>query len=377
VWWPAICCLTLGCSHFLNSTDDEADLSQFDCVYSPAKRRGPVPGRSAMMALSGGKEGAKKSGPERSSPGGASPVESASPALGHTPAASAALQQLQQQQQILLQHTLDSARLSALGLSSSSYDAADAARARNPDTTDSGNEPPLSQRTRLDPAAVPGQSRLGAVPWTVMQHTKLLNVQDPVGDRCRSYYNLSINELYKIPPTPTEEEYFYQVLLPLQPASLSSLGDSSLAAAALTGTARGQLYEQRVALVRSRIPGSQLSALAAARFAELALGAITQHELSLALELANAVVHCLREAVVVKDLESISLPVPMIHQIAKAYFLLGVFRAYRGDMGRYFKYRRVCLTYLSSIEVSCVGPLSLLSLLRFEVSLSHFDCSGR
>ena len=33
------------------------------------------------------------------------------------------------------------------------------------------------------------------------------------------------------------------------------------------------------------------------------------------------------------------------------YFLLGIFWAFRGDMSRYFKYRRVCMSYLTKIEV--------------------------
>jgi hypothetical protein len=38
-------------------------------------------------------------------------------------------------------------------------------------------------------------------------------------------------------------------------------------------------------------------------------------------------------------------------EVARSYFLLGVFRAFRGDMLRYFKYRRVCLTYVSKLDV--------------------------
>mmetsp|Transcript_44018 Transcript_44018/g.49043 ORF Transcript_44018/g.49043 Transcript_44018/m.49043 type:complete len:183 (-) Transcript_44018:1410-1958(-) len=92
------------------------------------------------------------------------------------------------------------------------------------------------------------------------------------------------------------------------------------------------------------IPGTHLAALSAARFAEVSLGAIVHNEISLAMELCNAVVHCLKE--------SVQEPVqpPYMFEVARSYFLLAIFRAFRGDMVRYFKYRRVCLTYVSKLE---------------------------
>jgi hypothetical protein len=93
------------------------------------------------------------------------------------------------------------------------------------------------------------------------------------------------------------------------------------------------------------IPGTHLAALSAARFAEVALGAIVHNEVSLGMELCNAVVHCLKESV------QEQVQPPYMFEVARSYFLLGVFRAFRGDMLRYFKYRRVCLTYVSKLEV--------------------------
>ena len=126
------------------------------------------------------------------------------------------------------------------------------------------------------------------------------------------YFNLSINELYQFPPTPSDQDY--------------------CRAHGLT-----------------MLTGPHLAALSAARFAEVALGALVHNEVSLAMELCNAVVHCLRE--------SVQSPVQKAYMfiVAKAYFLLGVFRAFRGDMDRYFKYRRVCMTYLGKLEVSFGG----------------------
>ena len=64
------------------------------------------------------------------------------------------------------------------------------------------------------------------------------------------------------------------------------------------------------------------------------------------MELYNATVHSLRECL--KD------PVKPEYgfEVARAYFLLGTFRAFRGDMVRYFKYRRGCMSHLSKLEVS-------------------------
>ena len=115
------------------------------------------------------------------------------------------------------------------------------------------------------------------------------------------------------------------------------------------------------------IPGTHLAALSAARFAEVALGAIVHNEVSLAMELCNAVVHCLRE--------SVQEPVqpPYMFEVARSYFLLGVFRAFRGDMVRYFKYRRVCLTYVSKLEVRFQIPSSFELLSCFSSHVYTFQ----
>jgi hypothetical protein len=120
------------------------------------------------------------------------------------------------------------------------------------------------------------------------QHSALLEPTNPVGNTLRSYYQLSINEMFCLPCTE----------------------------------------------------------LSASKFAELALGALVKDDVSLAHELCNAVVHCLHEALR-NDFSG-------SYDIAKTYYLVGVFRVFRGDFGRYFKYRRVCLTYLSKLPVSCL-----------------------
>lgn len=163
------------------------------------------------------------------------------------------------------------------------------------------------------------------VPRTIAAHTHLLELSDPDGSRLRAYYRLSVDELFGFPPTPTDEEYCMRLNIP--------------------------------GMTPRMIPGTHLAALSAARFAEVALGAVVHNEVSLGMELCNAVVHCLRE--------SVQEPVqpPYMFEVARSYFLLGVFRAFRGDMVRYFKYRRVCLTYVSKLEVGFVEDSFVVFLL--------------
>lgn len=175
-----------------------------------------------------------------------------------------------------------------------------------------------TRRMKLDQPK-PSATDANGVPRTIAAHTHLLELSDPDGSRLRAYYRLSVDELFGFPPTPTDEEYCLRLNIP--------------------------------GMTPRMIPGTHLAALSAARFAEVALGAIVHNEVSLGMELCNAVVHCLRE--------SVQEPVqpPYMFEVARSYFLLGVFRAFRGDMVRYFKYRRVCLTYISKLEVS-FSPLT-------------------
>ena len=145
-------------------------------------------------------------------------------------------------------------------------------------------------------------------------HLILLSKSSVEGNRLRSYYELSINELLNLPPIPSDEEYCKRLPVPLQSPAL--------------------------------LPRFDLAALNAARFAELALGAMVSDQIGLSLELSNATVTCLRECV-----EEPIHPSCM-YDVARAYFLHGLLRSVRGDMDRYFKYRRVCLTHLNRMGVS-------------------------
>ncbi len=170
------------------------------------------------------------------------------------------------------------------------------------------------------------------VPKTIAAHTHLLELSDPDGSRLRAYYRLSVDEVFGFPPTPTDEEYCARLNIP--------------------------------GMTPRMIPGTHLAALSAARFAEVALGAIVHNETPLAMELCNAVVHCLKE--------SVQEPVqpPYMFEVARSYFLLAVFRSFRGDMIRYFKYRRVCLTYVSKLEVCLLLQLIGLGCCLFFIFFS-------
>ena len=184
------------------------------------------------------------------------------------------------------------------------------------DAKDEGQPP--TQRSRTS-ASANGDSHGGSddvgvgFPKSVLHHLPLLDKSNADGNRLRSYYDLSVDELFCLPPIPTDEEYCSRLKVPINP---------------------------------SLLPRFDLAALQAARFAEISLGALANNQVALGLELSNATVMCLRECV-----EEPVHPSCM-YDVARAYLLHGIFRSFRGDMVRYFKYRRVCLTHISQLDVS-------------------------
>jgi len=146
---------------------------------------------------------------------------------------------------------------------------------------------------------------------STMANSELLQQSNVEGNLLRSYYNSSINELFGFPPIPTDDEYC---------AKLSHV------------------------ITPNMLPSFDSAALRAARFSEVALGALVNNQVALALELSNATVMSLRECV-----EEPVHPNCMF-ELARAYLLHGFFRSLRGDMVRYFKYRRVCLTHLTQLD---------------------------
>uniref|UniRef100_A0A6U1RUS0 Uncharacterized protein n=1 Tax=Cyclophora tenuis TaxID=216820 RepID=A0A6U1RUS0_CYCTE len=170
----------------------------------------------------------------------------------------------------------------------------------------------------------------GSAPDTVAAHLPLLERNSVDGNRLRAFYRLSVDELFTLPPIPTDEHYC-----------------------------------ERMGVSIRLMPKADLQALKAGRFAEMALGAIVHNEVSLAMELCNATVHCLRDCV--KERPSSHY----VFEVARGYFLLGIFRAFRGDMTRYFKYRRVCLTHLSHLEKGSRDTELLLAAIAYLDSWAY------
>lgn len=145
------------------------------------------------------------------------------------------------------------------------------------------------------------------------QYLRLLSKSSLEGNRLRSYYELSVNELLNLPPIPSDEEYCRSLPIPLENPRL--------------------------------LPRFDLAALNSARFAELAIGAHVSNQAVLSTELSNATVACLKDCV-----EEPIHPMCMF-DMARAYFLHAFLLSVKGDLERYFKYRRVCLTSISRMDV--------------------------
>lgn len=299
------------------------DPAEFECVYSPAKRRGPVPGRSGQT---------RKASEAFSRPmvNGLENDWQAAGGLGGVQS----MEELQLRQMMLQNMGAGAAATGLGGLDPTGGGFLESQQAAiqqqlnliqqlqaQQNLSERGIQEP-EQPTRKMKIQKSQPAETNGVPRTIASHTHLLELSDPDGSRLRAYYRLSVDEIFGFPPTPTDEEYCVRLNIP--------------------------------GMTPRHIPGTHLAALSAARFAEVALGAIVHNEVALGMELCNAVVHCLRE--------SVQEPVqpPYMFEVARSYFLLGVFRAFRGDMVRYFKYRRVCLTYVSKLEVSDFYRMTLL-----------------
>lgn len=191
---------------------------------------------------------------------------------------------------------------------------------------------PLAQRPKMEPAT----DDAATTNKSVAKHLDLLQKSSNEGNRHRSYFSLSIGGLFLLPPIPSDEEYC---------AKLNS------------------------AMSPNMLPRFDLAALRAARFAEIALGALVGNQVPLALELSNATVLCLKECV-----EEHIHPGCMF-DVARAYFLHAVFRSYRGDMERYFKYRRVCLSKLTQMGPQA-GNDALLAAISFHDAWAYILYNG-
>jgi hypothetical protein len=202
---------------------------------------------------------------------------------------------------------------------------------------------PSKRAHRVDSAL--SNSNDGSLPKSVVSHLPLLDLHNGDGSVLRAYYNLSANDILNLPPIPSDEEYC------------------------------GRLARNNYHCLPSNLPTYDHSALQAARFAELALGALANNQTPLALELSNASVMCMRNCAEEPSDES------CLYEVARAYLLHGIFRSFRGDFVRYFKYRRVCMMHVGQLEVSSVMYTSLFfgvphHFILMLISLEHTARGG-
>lgn len=164
-----------------------------------------------------------------------------------------ALQQSQQQQQQQQQNE-------AFGMMQQMQTNNGTTNSSSNDSIQDGNSmPPLAQRVKTE-----GTSENGVkTNETVSKNLGLLQKSSNEGNRLRSHFTLSIGGLFQLPPIPSDEEYCAK----LNPAMSPSM-----------------------------LPQFDLAALRAARFVDIALGALFCNQVvPLALELSNATVLCLKE----------------------------------------------------------------------------------
>lgn len=383
------------------------DISLFECVYSPAKRRGPVPGKASQARKAeemdrgmGGLKGNKSNllsmgmggfgnmnmnmGPTGASADNMFGQQQQIAALmgnqnglgvgmdggmgmnQHQSGGGGMNDSLALQQQLLMQQQQQQMRMQGLGMDPNGLGGLGgpggfdngmnqqnlmfqqqqlmmqqmqnqnkpvgpqgmSGQLSNVHPNGDGTSAPPAQRLRKDEAP-PENIGVGK---SVTKHISLLEKSSVFGNRLRSHYTLSIDTLFNLPPVPSNEEYCAQLNANMTPAML---------------------------------PPFDVAALNAARFAEIALGALVSNQIPLALELSNAAVVCLKQCV-----EEPIHPSCMF-DVAKAYFLHGMFRSYRGDLERYFKYRRVCLSKLSQLGKKVVGIQQILAAISFHDSLAY------
>jgi hypothetical protein len=284
-----------------------------------------INGAGGMMDGGGGVGGAML--------GGSMGIGSPSPPVGADPIQQQLfqLQQLQnQQQQLQQQIQAQNNGMGGMGVGMGGMGMGGMGMDMVTGTGHSTSEP-AARRARTNPQATSSANGGGGMSKSVQKYLPLLSKSSSDGNRLRSYFDLGIDDLFRLPPVPTDEEYSARLSVPLNSGLL---------------------------------PRFDTAALQAARFSEIALGALANNQVALALKLSNATVMCLRECVE----EPVHLS--CMYDVARAYFLHGMFRSYRGDMVRYFKYRRVCLTHLSQMD-NVPGVEALLAAISFHDSWAY------
>ena len=130
---------------------------------------------------------------------------------------------------------------------------------------------------------------IGCLKAKVLKLLHILCPSDPDGIRFRACYALSLGSMFGLPLIPSDEEYCRR-------------------------------FEPSGSFEPYLLPKFDIAALQAARFAEVAMGALADGERSMVLELANASVLCLQDCV-----EEPVHPSCMF-DVARTFFFHGIFR---------------------------------------------------
>jgi len=186
------------------------------------------------------------------------------------------------------------------------------------------------------------QQQIGCAHLSVLKYISLTSPSDTSGSHLRANYALSFGGLFELPSIPTDEEYCSRFDKSLEPYQL---------------------------------PKFDVAALQAARFAELALGALVDSSSSsnnstLVVELTNASVLCLRDCIEERVHPS------LMFDMARSFFFHAILRLYLDkDMIYYFKFRRVCLRHLCQLD-GYPGVSKLIAAISFQDSLVYMICNG-
>lgn len=225
------------------------------------------------------------------------------------------VQQLQIQHQIMRQNNRrrENAALFTHYMDSSDNNGHNQCVARRPIVVHSNTDAPSLCLTSSKKCVI------GCTDPKVLQFLPLTNLMNPTGMHLRACHTLSAGGLFGFLPIPCDEEYCSRSVSSLKPHAL---------------------------------PQFDVAALQAARFGELAMGALATMkvgDMELMASLANASVLCLQRCV-----EELIHPSLMLY-VARTYFFHSILRLHIGELEKYFMYRRFCLHCLSQMDVSFIG----------------------
>ncbi|KAL7537786.1 hypothetical protein ACHAXR_008077 [Thalassiosira sp. AJA248-18] len=181
------------------------------------------------------------------------------------------------------------------------------------------------------------QPVIGCEHISVQPYIPLLQPNNPTGLHLRACYTLSVGGLFGLPSIPTDEEYCRRFDFSLEPHQLPKFDVAALQAARFAELAMGALADTTSSC--SNFNGNNNSGDTAAATAT------TKNNNLLLVALANASILCLRDCV------EHPIHPSLMFDVARTYLFHAIFRSQLdNDMERYFKYRRVCLRTLAQLD---------------------------